>query len=141
MKENELLNWVMAVAAATGWRAWHVPMPLRPIGGGRFVPESRGAGLPDLVLMHASPPRLILAELKDATGELSDEQREFMRLARAVAESLRIHLHAVREVLEGAGVRAPEVVDVANIPIGVYLWRPGMEKLIETTLKSKVLTA
>lgn len=133
------MTWCIQRATAHGWVVKHVPAPMRAIGGGRFVPESRARGLCDLVLLHPSPARMILAETKDEDGKLSDDQIEFLRLARAVADAFRLHLHAVREVLEGAGVNAPEVCDVATIPLGVYIWRPGMEALIEATLKSKVM--
>lgn len=133
------MTWCIQRAAANGWVAKHVPAPMRAVGGGRFVPETRARGLCDLVLLHGDPARMILAECKDEDGELSPDQVEFLRLARGVADAFRNHLQAIREVLAATGVNAPEVVDTARIPLGVYLWRPGMENLIEATLKSKVL--
>lgn len=127
MKENAFQGWVIDVAERNGWRVWHVPMPVRPIGNNRFVPDSRGAGLPDLILLHPDPPRLIFAELKGDGGKLSDRQREFLRLARAVAEiAFSQETQPLRHVLRA--------------PIGVYSWRPGLEPHIETILRSKVVT-
>lgn len=127
MKETEFQGWVIDCAKRFGWRCWHVPTPMRPIGGNKFVPESRAKGLPDLILLHDDPPRMILAELKNETGELSDEQREFLRLARDVAARSRDIT-----TLPGRG-RSDRV-------IGVYVWRPGVEDLIEAILRGKVMT-
>lgn len=98
---------------------WHVPLPMRAIGGGKFVPETRAAGLPDLIMLHTDPPRLIFAELKGTTGDLSDEQRAFLKAARMVA-------------LEAHDPNGKCVV-------GSYVWRPGVEDLIETILRGKVM--
>lgn len=121
MKESKFQGWIIDVAQANGWRVFHCPTPMRPVGGGRFVPDHRGAGLPDLIMLHTDPPRLIFAEVKNEGGVLSDGQLEFLRLARGVVSEL-------SSVLAGAEM----------IPLGVYTWRPGVEHMIETILKSKV---
>lgn len=125
MKEREFQSWVIDTAEALGWRVWHVAMPMRPIGGQRFVPEKRGRGLPDLVMMRESPPGLIFAEVKNETGTLSAEQREFLRLARIVGDA--------------QPQAAPGWIGVPDIPtrrvVGAYSWRPGQEELIEATLR------
>lgn len=96
MKERDLLRDVIDTARMFGWRAFHVPMPVRPIGGGKTVPESRARGLPDLILLHDDPPRLIFAELKGDSGHpLSDEQAEFLRLVNEVGDAT---VGAVRSV-------------------------------------------
>lgn len=121
MKEKEFQGWVLDVAARLGWRAWHVPMPVRPVGGGNFVPETRAKGLPDLILLHDDPPRLIFAEVKGSMGRLSPEQREFLELADYVASSV-----------DDLGGRSKRV-------LGAYSWRPGQERMIEAILRGKVL--
>ena len=126
MNERQFQGYILDVAARFGWRAWHVPAPMRPVGGGLMVPETRAAGLPDLILMHPDPPRLIFAEVKDADGKLSEAQAEFLRLARGVAEA-----SAVSEL-------AAEQWSGGRI-IGVYVWRPGNEDLIEAVLRGKVM--
>lgn len=125
MSEATFQAWVVDTAVAFGWRVWHVPTPMRPIGGGRFVPDHRGAGLCDLIGLHVDPPRLLLAELKDIDGRFSDEQLEFLRLARGLAGEL-------RRLLAEAGLDR-------LVPIGVYSWRPGAEPLIEDVLRSRVM--
>jgi hypothetical protein len=117
MKENEreFQRWITDVAQTYGWKFWHLPTPMRPIGGNKFVPDPRGRGFPDLVLMHDDPPRLIFAEVKDEKGVLSDAQREFLQLARLVADKI--------------------AVSSTYPAIGVYLWRPANRDLIEATLK------
>jgi hypothetical protein len=129
VKEREFQGWVIDTAKRFGWRIWHVPTPMQPVAGGKFVPSSRGRGLPDLILLHPDPPRLIFAELKGDDGRLSDDQREFLRLARAVAGL------AVADSNQIDGYGAPDAVR----PVGVYSWRPGLEPHIETILRAKVL--
>lgn len=127
MNETQFQGWVIDVAHRFGWRVWHVPMPVRPVGGGKFVPDHRGAGLPDLILIHTNPPRLLLAELKAKGGTLSDEQEEFLRLARGVAVEAR---RRTDDDFEANG----------EAPIGVYLWQQGQdEDAIERVLRSRVM--
>lgn len=98
-------------------------MPVRPIGQGRFVPESRAAGLPDLILIHEDPPRIVLAEVKRRGGILSEEQVEFLRLSGLVAAETRMQAGRL-------------------CPVGSYVWMEGRdEDMIETILKSKVMVA
>lgn len=129
MKEKSFQKWVVDTATAFGWRCWHVPTPMKPVGGNRFVPDSRGRGLSDLILLHADPPRLIFAELKGDDGVLSVEQQEFLRLARRVARQ------SVEEIDADDGCYdSPERV------VGVYVWKPGNEDLIEAILRGKVIS-
>jgi hypothetical protein len=133
VKEREFQGWILDVAKRFGWRVWHVPTPMRPIGQNKFAPDPRGRGLPDLIMLHDDPPRLILAEVKLETGVLSEDQREFLKLARGVARSATA-ISVVDPPDPGLGL------DLArHSPVGVYVWRPGNEALIEATLKSKVL--
>jgi hypothetical protein len=122
MRERDFQAWLLDVAQTLGWRAWHVPMPSRQVGGGRIVPTKEGAGLPDLVLLHDDPPVLILAELKGTGGQLRPEQREFLRLARAVVDA----------------IYPPGPLAHTRL-IGVYSWRPGMEDAIEAVLSKRML--
>lgn len=121
MNEKHFQKWVVDTAKGYGWRCWHTPTPMRPISGGKFVPDSRGRGLPDLLMIHDDPPRLIFAELKgDGRHPLSPDQLVFLRLAKGVAQ-------------------ACEDVDGYRL-IGVYSWRPGSEDLVEAILRGKVLS-
>lgn len=134
MKESAFQAWVIDVAQTHGWKAYHVPTPMRPIGGNKFVPDPRGRGLPDLILLHDDPARLILAEVKNEDGVLSTEQTEFLRLARDVADAARDVARDVQAYLDENGP-ATQVVPT----IGVYVWRPGIEPLIEATLSRKAV--
>lgn len=129
MKENPFLNWIIDVGNRTGWRSYHIPMPVRPIPGGGFVAETRGKGVCDLVMFHPAP-RLIFAEVKGSTGKLKPEQIEFLRQARAVAD-------AVAHVVRSLETAEPGTTD--GPLIGVYSWRPGQEEIIEAILKGKVM--
>jgi len=132
VKEAPFQQWILAVAKAGGWRVWHVPVPMKAVGHGRMVPARSGRGLPDLIMLHDRPPRLIFAEVKGDDGELSDEQREFLRLARGLRAGLATHFDGLHLALERlAGRDIP--VEFEN-PIGVYTWAPGNETLVEAVL-------
>jgi hypothetical protein len=65
VKEREFQAWIIQVAELHGWRVWHVPTPMRPIGKNQFVPDPRGRGLPDLIMLREDPPQAIFAEVKN----------------------------------------------------------------------------
>lgn len=119
MKEAAFQKWVVDVATRFGWRCWHVPAPMRATRAGTWVGAKEAAGIPDLILMHDDPPRLVFAEVKGTGGKASDEQLEFLRMARDVSEQRR------------SGTQ--------NL-VGAYLWAPGDEQQIEDILKSRVLS-
>lgn len=132
MLEKDFQRWIVDCAERFNWRVWHAAAPMRPIGGNKFVPDPRGRGLCDLIMLHDDPPRLILAEVKNEAGVLSDDQREFLRLARNVASEVRLHA----TVFGDSVVSPPRLI---GSPIGVYVWRPGVEDLITEILRGKVL--
>lgn len=102
----------MDVFKEHGWTVKHVPTPMRPTKGGRFVPDSRGRGLLDLLLVHHDPPRLIWAECKTVGGVLSADQEEMLRLLRGVVDRVR-------------------QLDSGPCPLGAFVFAPGNEALIE----------
>lgn len=136
MKESEsqFQSWVTGTAKAHGWVVWHVPTPMRPIAGGKFVPDARGRGLPDLIMLHDDPPRLIFAELKDADGRLSPEQQTFLALAREIHVSLGRHFAVVGDALAKVGIDA-STLEFRN-PIAAYSWRPHHREIIEAVLRA-----
>lgn len=97
------MDYVLDVAARGRWRAWHVPMPVQRVAGGGFVPDPRGAGIPDLILMHALPARLVFAELKVGSA-LRPEQAEFLELAGKVSLASAFACGGCRERTVGAYV-------------------------------------
>lgn len=123
--EREFQKWILDVAARYGWRVWHMPTPMRPIGGNKFVPDPRGRGFPDLVMMHERDGRLIFAEVKDESGVLSEAQEEFLRIARGIAEAIK----------RGIDFHNPYGPEDGPAPVGVYVWRPANRDLIEATLR------
>lgn len=125
MKETSYQRRITDMATRFGWKWWHVPTPMRWSPSNKaWVPAKEGRGLPDLILLHSDPPRLVIAEIKGDGGELSDEQAEFLRLARDVAQY-------VLESLHDAG-------SYGNI-IGVYVFTPADEHLAEQILRTKIL--
>lgn len=117
MKESDYQGYVIDTFKKHGWKCWHVPTPMRPVGGNRFVPDSRGRGLLDLLLVRENPPGLVFAECKNETGRLSIEQTELLRLLRLVAQT-------VRERFPGE-----------PCPVGAYVFAPGTEALVEAIAK------
>lgn len=134
LTERDLQAWIIEVAERFGWRCWHVPMPVRPIGQGKTVPEPRARGLCDLIMLHDDPPRLILAEVKGTGGKLSVEQQEFLRLARNVADASFGPAETTGDSWAPQGA-----ISVFPNTIGVYAWQPGHEDTIEQILRSRVL--
>ncbi len=122
MLEKDLLNWIIECAERTGWLVKHVPSPMvADKRTGTWRPFARAAGLPDLFMLHSDPPRLIIAEVKGDKGKLSGKQREFLLAARKVAEA-------------NGFPQAP-----THRCIGVYVWTPQDQLLIEGILKTKIL--
>jgi hypothetical protein len=129
VKERELQAWTIDVARRFGWRVYHVAMPVQRQRGGGYAPDPRGAGLPDLFLLHDDPPRMIIAELKGDGGRLTGDQTDFLRLARAVADDCEL----------GTSLHPGQAMGEAK-PLGVYVWTPADRDAIETVLRSKVLS-
>lgn len=122
MKERDVLRVVGDMLDLYGWRWWHVPMPVVAERSGRgFRPYKKAAGLPDIFALHSDPPRLLILELKGDGGSLSDAQREFLTLARDVAE------HSVYEDSGGPS------------PLGVFVVEPGNLDALKGILQSRVL--
>lgn len=124
VKEADFKAWVTETALLFGWRYWHVPAPMRATNKG-WVGAREAAGLPDLILIHDDPPRLVFAELKGTGGKLTVEQRDFLMAARDVAD---------------CAWDDGEISSKGGRPIGVYVWESGQEQLIETLLRTRVLT-
>ena len=88
MRESDFQAQVVAIAERFGWQVWHVPAPMRwSPKEQKFVPAREGAGLPDLILIHDAPPRLVVMELKGEGGKLSPRQQDFLQAAKEVAET------------------------------------------------------
>jgi hypothetical protein len=125
LTEKQFQSWVTDTALRLGWRVWHAPTPMRNIGQGRWVPDKRGKGLPDLHLMHAQPAAMILAELKGDSGwPLSPEQKDYLRVAEKVALDVRITYQAAL----GPGYEQ-------EVPFAVYVWTPDDRDDIERILR------
>jgi VRR-NUC domain-containing protein len=122
VKEREFQAWIIQVAELHGWRVWHVPTPMRPIGKNQFVPDPRGRGLPDLIMLREDPPQAIFAEVKNETGDIAPEQAEFLRLVREVG--YQAHIGESERISEAPLVQA-------------FLWRPAHRDLIEAVLSAR----
>ena len=128
MKESDFQARITATAKQFGWKVWHVPVPMVWDAKSKaFRPSKGGAGLPDLILLHDDPPRLVFLELKREGGKLSDKQREFLQAAKLVAE--RAHQH---------GSEMWQLPD--EYPIGVIAAWPEHEEQIIQMLRTKVVT-
>jgi hypothetical protein len=89
MTEAELQSAVIETARLFHWRVAHF-RPALTAKGWRTPVEGDGAGFPDLVLVRrpvTRRARLIFAELKSATGNLSVEQQQWLAVLEPVAET------------------------------------------------------
>lgn len=138
VKEETFLNSTMATARAYGWQVWHVATPMRAIAGGKIVPDSRAAGLADLILLHHDPPTLVVAELKAEDGKLSDKQREFLQALRAVSERS-IDAGSIDSFVLASTLDAPDNLTVLNArpTIGVFVWFPRDQAQIDQVLRTR----
>jgi hypothetical protein len=129
MREADFQAQVIAIAERFGWQVWHVPAPMRwDVTNKAWVPARGGAGLPDLIMLHDDPPRLVFMELKGDDGKLTDRQREFLIAARNVAEQS----FAPGEL----GIAGPPVVPRT---IGVFACWPHDIDAITQILRSRVV--
>jgi hypothetical protein len=71
ISERDLTNYVRDLARACGWRRYHT-----------WLSKHSPAGFPDEVLVR--PPRLVIAELKSASGRLKTEQEGWLEALRQV---------------------------------------------------------
>lgn len=71
--EAQLTRTVIEMAEWLGWRAYHVTDSRKDT-----VYGETGRGFLDILAIR--PGRLIVAELKDEDGDMSDDQREWMAL-------------------------------------------------------------
>lgn len=80
--EEALLRQILAYARLRGWRSVHFrPARLYDGNGWRTAVSGDGAGFPDLVLVRGD--RLVFAELKSETGQLTAEQEAWRDALRA----------------------------------------------------------
>lgn len=67
ISEKDFMGQVIDLARMTGWRVYHT-----------YDSRRSEAGFPDLVLVHPRRERVIFAELKSATGQLSVPQKAWL---------------------------------------------------------------
>lgn len=73
--EAEFLEQVLDAARIFRWRTAHF-RPSRTAHGWRTAVQGDGKGFPDLILTR--PPRLVIAELKSAKGQVEHDQKEWI---------------------------------------------------------------
>lgn len=83
--ERGFQHWVVTLARAQGYRAVHFHQVARCRFGHTAIARNVEPGWPDLVLGRMTPtPRLIVAELKSATGRVQPAQRFWLALLKLV---------------------------------------------------------
>jgi VRR-NUC domain-containing protein len=97
VSEFELQRAVVEAARLFGWLVAHF-RPARTARGWRTPVAADGAGFPDLVLVK--PGRLVFAELKAATGRLSDEQARWLA-ALGLSERCEVYVWRPADWLDG----------------------------------------
>ena len=83
MSEDVLLESVIALARALGWKVHHC-RPARKLDGSWSTPVQGDPGYPDLTL--AKVGRLMFVELKSERGSLSAQQRAWLNILEREAE-------------------------------------------------------
>lgn len=98
--EAQLQQQVLDLAALTGWLAYHTH-------------DSRRSqpGFPDLVLVNTRQERTIFAELKTATGRVSEAQRRWLHTLTAAGNETALwrpgDLPEIRRILQGQRITTP----------------------------------
>lgn len=132
-KESAFQSRVVEMATRYGWKVWHVPAPMVWDARSKaFRPARGGAGLPDLILIHNDPPRLVFMELKREGGKLSERQQEFLQAAKTVAESWP----------DGGVIQSGEFgvfKESFEKAVGVMAVWPKDEQAVEQMLRTKVV--
>lgn len=124
LTEDQWLRTVLDLAAAYGWRTYHVDNSARKVtrrsGSWAWVRNVnvQGKGFPDLVLVRAKDGRLIFAELKTNTGHVDHEQRQWLNDLEAVHD----------EVHHQSG-------NLMRDHIEVFIWRPRDYDAMERALR------
>lgn len=130
-KESEFQARIVAAAKRFNWKVWHVPAPMRWDPSNKaWVPAASGAGLPDLILLHDDPPRLVFLELKREGGKLSERQREFLQAAKAIAD--RAEDKGDMVLIAGGKYNGTSIV-------GVFAAWPDDEERIIQMLRTKIV--
>jgi hypothetical protein len=109
--EKDILKFATDTLATHGWKWWHVPAPM-VAGKGEWRPYRKAAGLPDIFAMHHDPPRFLIVETKGTGGKLTEAQREFLEMARRVADTIEEHDSYGHEQIMGVVVLVPGLEDV-----------------------------
>lgn len=102
---------VMQAAQLLGWETLHV-RPVTAAGSGRTSTPTTGTmamGWPDLVLLNPDTGHLVVAEMKSASGRLTDDQQRVLRAWR--------------------------MVEAVNARVDVFVWKPSDYHTIEVLLR------
>lgn len=87
MTEAELQAAIVEAAQLLGWRVAHF-RPARTSSGWRTPVAADGAGFPDLVLV--APERLLVVEVKSASGRLTAAQQAWIEALCAAGVDVRV---------------------------------------------------
>lgn len=88
MTEKQWQATVMDAAARCGWRTAHFRRAQNARGDWRTPVAGDGAGWPDLVMLRGD--RVIVAELKTATGRVEPDQRAWLDAWRAAGAEVHV---------------------------------------------------
>lgn len=109
MNEKDFQQQVIDYAAICGWTTYHT-----------FDSRRSAGGFPDLVLVR--PPELIFAELKSDSGQLRDDQQDWLAQLGETADVVK------------------RLCAIANWPkpvLGVHVWRPADWSDVERILSRR----
>lgn len=105
LPESAFQNQVISLAEMYGWG----PIFHAPAGGkgGRVDRQQRGAGFPDLVMLHVDDRRLLFAELKTDKGLVSAKQRVWIAALQLLGPPVEVHLWKPEDWDEMNGILRP----------------------------------
>lgn len=117
LTEAQWQEQVQQLARVLGWRTMHVR---RSIGkGNKWTTATSVKGWPDLTLWSERQQRLVFAELKTESGDVTPEQVEVLASLRAAGQEAYVwrpsDLGRVRDVLSGRKAVAGLVVELAEV--------------------------
>ncbi|PSK95812.1 VRR-NUC domain-containing protein [Haloactinopolyspora alba] len=115
IRESQWQTLVENIAQAYGWMRYHAPdnTPRTAASGRRYVQNVK-AGWPDLALLHPRRGLFMVAELKTETGQVSDDQAEWLAGFRAAG--IRAEIWRPRDEDTVKAVLGPQALGWENWP-------------------------
>lgn len=94
MSEKELQKSVISLAQQMGWKTAHFGNTVKIVkrkDGYKTIPDKNATGFPDLIMVRKD--RMMAVELKGKSGQLTEEQLEWLQALQNVGEgTIEVHI-------------------------------------------------